>query len=109
MRARIIGIENNYYRTEEEAGTNRPPVITHQINAIANPDKTWLVSQTICMGTIEKTTVIARGASLTQAYNLVRNDEEHPKRHMELRALRQSTRPKDKDEYWRNFVATIVI
>jgi len=103
MRARIIGIENGYYRTEEEAGTDRPPVITHQLSALANPDrKTWLVSQTICMGTIEKSTVITDHASLTEAYNLVRADEEYPKRHKELPVLRQSAPTEDRHEYWRN-------
>jgi len=103
MRKRIVGTENRYYRTEQDADSGCTPVLTHQINAIANPDnKTWMVSETVALVAMEHSKIITRSASLTEAFNLVRADEEHPKRHRNLPVLRQLTQPEDRHEYWRN-------
>lgn len=125
MRTHIVGTENRYYETEEEATAGCTPAAMRQLVARVNPDhRTWTVSRTCAMpippsraiplqsrlalasviliSVPETSRVVARNASLRDVYNLLRRDEESPERVATLPVLRQHTSPEDAHEYWRN-------
>lgn len=127
MRTHIVGTENRYYQSEEEADAGCTPTVVRQLVARANSDgKTWRVMRTtsapvpgikavpmklrVLMAIasamnplpLEESRVIRSKASLMEAYNLIRNDEEKPELVATLPALRQFNRPEDTHEYWRN-------
>ena len=126
MRTHIVGTENRYFESEEQADAGCTPTVIRQLVARANPDRqTWTVSRIVAMpipgieavpmklrialaaATIlsmpaESASVITRTASLREAYNLVRGDEENPELVAVLPVIRQHNRPEDHHEYWRN-------
>ena len=102
MRTHIVGPENRYYRSEEEAEAGLAPVAKFQLAARLNPDnKTWMVYSMMTIAPMEKSETVLPAASLREAYSLVRAHEETPPQLKGLPAVRQSS-PENRKEYWRN-------
>ncbi len=103
MRTHIVGAENRYYKSEEDAEAGLRPAAVYQVAARINPDnKTWMVYRTMTIAPSEKSETLHEFASLREAYNLVRGNEEKPLQMKGLPVVRQSCPPENHNEYWRN-------